>query len=181
MSQNLRRRVPQRTGITSPWIKYVALGAVILLIIAVSLYAFRYMSLDREFHHNIKTFGEDTYKEIFSLQDTKSKAEPILAFAEEAFSFVGPESEAAARFGLLARYSCTEPRATAEAHCLDYILSNIEDNTGYIWVAYCRSALDPGGEAISASGTENHRILSRWTVERHGTDSWIVTQIWESP
>ncbi len=179
MRQNLRQRSPQKAKATSPWIKYAALGAVILLIIAGSLYAFRYMSLDREFHHNIKTFGEDTYKEIFSLQDTKDKAKPIVDFAEEAFSFVGTEAEAAERFGLLGRYSCTDSKAVSEAHSLDYIISDIEDNTGYVWVAYCRSALDPGGEAISASGTKNHRILSRWTVERHGTDSWIVTQIWE--
>ena len=54
----------------SPWIKYCLVGAVILLVVAGLLYAYRYMSLDREFYHNIKTFGEETYKEIFALEDT---------------------------------------------------------------------------------------------------------------
>lgn len=181
MRQNLRQSAPRGAQIPKPWVKYASLGAVILLIIACSLYAFRYMSLDREFHHNIKTFGEETYKEIFSLQDTKKAAQPIMDFAEEAFSFVGTEAEAADRFGLLGRYSCTDPKAVAEAHGLDYIVSLIGEEEGYIWVAYYRAALDPGGEAISASGTENHRILSRWTVERHGPDIWTVTEICEGP
>ena len=181
MKKNLTQIARKSKKETSPWIKYCALGAVFLLIIAGSLYLFRYISLDREFHYNIKTFGEETYKEIFSLNDSKKNAGPILAFAEEAFSFVGTEAEATDRFGLLGRYSCTDPVAVAEDHGLDYIISRIDGDKGYIWVAYYQAALDPGGEAISAAGTENHRILSRWTVECHGPDVWTVTEICEGP
>ena len=181
MKKDLNRATPGILAGSKPWIKYAAAGAVILLFFAVSLYVFRYISLDREFHHNIKTFGEDTYKEIFSLQDSKDRAEPIMALAEEAFSYVGTEMEASEQFGLLSRYSCTENGAVAEEHSLDYIISSIGENSGYIWVAYTRTALDPGGEAISASGSAKTRILSRWTLGRSEIGTWTVTQICEGP
>lgn len=179
MRQNLTRPTPHQNKEVSPWIKYFAVGAVILLLFAASLYAFRYMSLDREFHHNIKTFGEETYKEIFSLHDSKDEAESLMEFAEEAFSFIGSEADAINQFGILGRYSCTDAGAVAESHSLDYIVSRMEGDRGYIWVAYTRASLDPGGEAISASGSDKTRILARWVVERHGPDLWTVTQVWE--
>lgn len=181
MKQNLKQTARRRTKPTSPWIIYCVVGGLILLAIAGMLYAYRYMSLDREFHHNIKTFGEETYKEIFALEDTKKKAEPILELAEEAFSFVGTETEASQRFGLLSRYSCTEPKATAEEHTLDYIVSKIEEDKGYLWIAYSKKALDPGGEAISASGSKSYRVLARWTVEKSSEQTWTVTEILEGP
>lgn len=181
MKKNLTQISRRAKKTTSPWIKYCAIAAIILLIIAGSLYLFRYISLDREFYHNVKTFGEETYKEIFSLQDTKSAAKPIMEMAEEAFSFVGEAAVATSRFGLLSRYSCTDPHAVSEEHTLDYIISNIGETEGYIWVAYTRADLDPVGEAISASGSDKVRILSRWTVEMRGSGAWVVTEIWESP
>ena len=180
-NRNLKQAAIQRRKAPSPWIKYCAIFGVILLIFACSMYAFRYISLDREFHHNVKTFGEDTYKEIFSLRDTKAKAQSVLEQAEEAFSFVGTEEEAIERFGPLGRYCCKDPKAVSEEHTLDYIVSRIGEDTGYIWVAYTQTALDPGGEAVSAVGSAKNRILSRWTVERHGNDIWIVTEVWEAP
>lgn len=181
MKQNLKHTANRKSRPTSPWIKYCLIGGLVLLIIAGSLYAFRYMSLDREFHHNIKTFGEETYKEIFSLRDTKDQAESLMDFAEEAFSFVGTEAEAEAQFGLLSRYSCTDPKAVAQAHDLDYIISRMDGEQGYVWVAYSRADLDPVGEAISASGSEKLRILSRWTVEKDSSGTWRVTEIREGP
>ncbi|MBR6824986.1 MAG: hypothetical protein IKM59_00380 [Oscillospiraceae bacterium] len=180
-SQTLKANARRRNKSTSPWIKYCALGAVILLVIAGCLYAFRYMSLDREFHHNLKFFSEETYKEIFALKDTKDKAASLMETAEEAFSFVGTPTEAGERFGLLGRYSCTDTKAVAEEHELDYIISNIGEKEGHIWVAYWQAALDPGGEAISASGSEKQRILSRWTVKLAENRTWIVTEILEGP
>ena len=165
----------------SPWIKYCLIGGVVLLIVAGMLYAYRYMSLDREFHYNIKTFGEETYKEIFSLSDTKAQAEPVMELAEEAFSYVGSETESAERFGILSRYSCTDPNAASQEHTLDYIVSKIDENGGYIWVAYTSSYLDPRGEAIYGAGTEDHRILARWTVEAEDDGSLTVTDIREAP
>lgn len=179
MKQNLKQAARTRDKATSPWVKYCVIIAIILLIIGGSLYAFRYMSLDREFHYNIKTFGEDTYKEIFSLQDTKKEAQPIMSLAERAFSFVGTEAEAIDQFGLLSRYSCTDPKAVSEEHTLDYVISNISEDKGYVWVAYTQSFLDPVGEAVSASGSQKMRILSRWTVELRGPGIWVVTEILE--
>lgn len=181
MKQNLKQKSKKPGKTTSPWIKYCAIAGIVLVIIAVSLFVFRYMSLDREFHHNIKTFGEETYKEIFSLQDTKSKAKPIMDLAEEAFSFVGDKTEAMEQFGLLGRYSCTDPRAVSQEHSLDYIVSRVGDTEGYVWVAYSQSFLDPVGEAVSASGSDKVRILSRWTVKLQSSGAWAVTQILEGP
>lgn len=163
----------------SPWIKYCLVGAAILLVVAGLLYAYRYMSLDREFHHNIKTFGEETYKEIFALEDAKSAAEPIMELAEEAFSFMGTETEAAERFGLLGRYACTDSNAASQEHALDYIVSKLDKNGGYIWVAYASSYRDPRGEIIYLSGTEEHRILARWTVAVDNEGKLTVTEIRE--
>ncbi len=178
MKQNLKK-AGRRNKPMSPWIKYCLIGGLVLLIVAGVLYAYRYMSLDREFHHNIKTFGEETYKEIFALEDTKNEAAPIMDLAEEAFSFVGTEAEAEERFGLLGRYSCTDPNAASQEHTLEYIVSKIYDGGGYIWVAYASSYQDPRGESIYLSGTEDHRILSRWTVVADGEDKLIVTEIRE--
>lgn len=178
MKQNSNQRAMRPRKAAKPWIKYCAIGGVVLLVIALSLYLFRYMRLDREFHHNIKHFGEKTYNEIFSLTDTESEAEPILKLAEEAFSFVGEEIEAMEKFGLLSKYSCTDPKAVSEKHTIDYIISNIGDTKGYIWVAYTQSFLDPVGEAISAAGSDKVRILARWSVERQGS-RWVVTEISE--
>ncbi len=181
MKQNLKGRAVKRNKPMSPWIKYCLLGGVVLLIVAGMLYAYRYMSLDREFHYNIKTFGEDTYKEIFSLEDTKSQAEPIMELAEQAFSFVGTQAEAEEQFGLLSRYACTDPEAASQEHTLDYIVSKIDDKGGYLWVAYASSFLDPRGESIHLAGTEDQRILARWTVEPQEDGSLTVTDIREAP
>ena len=178
MKQNIKKPVRQSRPM-SPWIKYCLAGAAILLVVAGLLYAYRYMSLDREFHHNIKTFGEETYKEIFALEDTKSAAEPVMELAEEAFSFVGTETEAAERFGLLGRYACTDPNAASQEHTLDYIVSKLDKNGGYIWVAYASAYRDPRGEIISLSGTEDHRILARWTVVADNEGKLTVTEIRE--
>ncbi len=165
----------------SPWIKYCLIGGLALLVAAGMLYAYRYTSLDREFHHNIKLFGEETYKEIFALEDTKSEAQPVMDLAEEAFSFVGTEAEAEERFGLLGRYSCTDPNGASQEHTLDYIVSRIDETGGYIWVAYASSYLDPRGESIYLAGTEEHRILSRWTVRADREGNLTVTDIREAP
>ena len=181
MKQNLKQTAKRQNKSVSPWIKYCLMGGVALLIVAGMLYAYRYMSLDREFHYNIKTFGEETYKEIFSLEDTKDKAESVMDFAEEAFSFVGTKEEAEEQFGLLSRYSCTDPEATSQEHTLDYIVSKIDDEGGYLWVAYASSFLDPRGESIHLAGTEDQRILARWTVEADEEGKLTVTHVQEGP
>ena len=179
MKKDLKQAAKKRNKPMSPWILYCLIGGLVLVLVAGSLYAYRYMSLDREFHHNIKTFGEDTYKEIFSLEDTKKKAEPLMDLAEEAFSFIGTEAEAAERFGLLSRYSCTNPNAVSQEHTLDYIVSKIGDKGGYVWVAYTSSYQDPRGECIFGAGIEKHRILARWTVTVGPEGILTVTNIQE--
>ena len=181
MKQSLKATAKQRNKPTSPWIKYCIIAAGLLLIFAGLLYIYRYISLDREFHSNIRFFEEETYEEIFALTDTKTEAESVMEQAEKAFSFIGTEEEAAEQFGALSRYSCTDSGAVSEEHTLDYIISKIGDTGGYIWVAYTQVALDPGGEAVSGSGSEKQRILSRWTVEKDRDGQWMVTEIQEAP
>ena len=102
-----------------------------------------------------------------------------MELAEEAFSFVGTETEVAERFGLLGRYACTDPNAASQEHTLDYIVSKLDKNGGYIWVAYASAYRDPRGEIISLSGTEDHRILARWTVVADNEGKLTVTEIRE--
>lgn len=179
MKQNLKNNRKQAKPM-SPWIKYCMIAAAALLVLAGVLYAVRYISLDREFHYNVKSFGEDTYGEIFALQDSKDNAEPILELGEEAFSFMGAKEEAEERFGLLSRYSVTDNKAASQECSLDYIISKVDEKSGYVWVAYTRSILDSEGQLLSSSGTEDQRILARWSVEKQN-DQWVVTRIQEAP
>lgn len=166
-----KRKAPMK-----PWIKYCFFGAIALLVLAGVLYAVLYISLDSEFHQYEDYFG-DHYSEIFSISDNSDKAEPILKLAKEAFSFVGSEEEAKAQFGLLSRYCCT---GASQKYTLDHIVSDFDGGSGYVWVAYTQKIYDAEGSLLCASGSEDKRVLSRWTVEK--TDgTWRVTEILEHP
>ncbi len=179
MKQNLKNNRKQAKPM-SPWIKYCMIAAAALLVLAGVLYAVRYISLDREFHYNVKHFGEETYGEIFALQDSKDNAEPVMELGEEAFSFIGTEEEAEARFGLLSRYSVTEAEADSQEYSLDYIISKMDEKSGYVWIAYTQHIYDSEGQLLSGAGTKEERILARWSVEKQN-DQWVVTRIQEGP
>ncbi len=166
-----------KRGSTKPWVRRCFLLALALLLFAGVLYAVHYSSLDREFGSAEKYFGEETYSEIFALSDNSDEAEPILKLGREAFSFVGDAEEAEARFGLLSRYRCT---AASQEFTLDHIVSEFDGNSGYIWVAYTVRGYAADGALAYASGSEDGRVLSRWSVEKQD-GVWIVTKIDEAP
>lgn len=178
--KNLPKNRGQQSKPQSPWIKICLYAGLGLLILGLGLYGIMYMSLDREFSHNEKFFGKETYGEIFSLEYQKDEFEPLLKLAEEAFSFVGTEDEAEERFGLLSRYSITEADAATEKHTLDHISSGTEGDSGYVWIAYTQEVYKENGELLTAGGTQKQRVLSRWTVEKQN-GTWIVTEIQEGP
>ncbi len=169
-----------KKGEFKPWIKVCMFVSLGLLLFAGILYGVHYISLDREFHHNEEFFGKDTYEELFSLDVDYGEIKPVLNLAEEAFSFVGTEEEAQQRFGLLSRYSGSSEENLQRSHQLDCLNAHLDGNKGYIWVAYVQECRDSKGQLVSSSGTEDQRILSRWTVEKQN-DNWIVTEIKEAP
>ena len=166
-----------KKGNMKPWVKRCFLLALALLLFAGVLYAVHYISLDREFNYTKKYFGEETYDEIFALTDNSDKAEPILKLGREAFSFVGSKEEAETRFGPLSRYRCT---AASQEFTLDHIVSEFDGDSGYVWVAYTVRGYDADGSLAYGSGSEDGRILSRWSVEKQD-GKWLVTAIDEAP
>ena len=160
-----------------PWVRRCFLLALALLLFAGVLYAVHYISLDREFASVEKYFGEETYSEIFALSDNSDKAEPILKLGRDAFSFAGSKDEAEARFGVLSRYRCT---AASQEFTLEHIVSDFDGDSGYVWVAYTVRGYAADGALAYASGSEDGRVLSRWSVEKQN-GAWIVTAIDEAP
>ncbi len=170
-----------KKGSTKPWVKRCFLLALALLLFAGVLYAVHYIQLDKEFGYACKYYDKDTYSEIFALSDNSDKAEPILALGREAFSFVGSEEEAEARFGVLSRYCCT---AASQKFTLDHIVSEFDGDSGYVWVAYTRYGYDADDSLVydhfGGEFGKDRRTLSRWSVEKQD-GTWVVTAIDEAP
>ena len=160
---------------TKPWVKRCFLLALVLLLFAGVLYAVHYISLDREFNHNKKHFGEETYSEIFAIDGEADGADEILRLGREAFSCVGDDAEAS--FGILSRYCCS---AASQEFTLEHIASKTDGKSGYVWVAYTVKGYAADGTLAYAGGSEDGRILSRWSVEKQN-GAWIVTAIDEAP
>lgn len=168
---------------TKPWIRYCFMAAAGLLLLAAVLYGWMYMSIDREFGFSKAYFGE-VYSELFELKSPdKTMKKTVETQAEEAFSFVGSRQEAEERFGALAGYCALVeqyPEAVSVDFTLDILAGDTEGNTGYLWVAYTQRIYDAEGELLAASGSEDHRCLARWTVQK--TEGvWQVTEIRQNP
>lgn len=158
-----------------PWVKRCFLLALALLLFAGVLYAVHYISLDREFQHNKAHFGEDIYSEIFALDGEADCVDEVLRLGCEAFSHVGGDAEA--QFGALSRY-CSD--SASQEFTLEHIASKTDGDSGYIWVAYTVRGYAADGSLAYASGSEDGRILSRWSVEQQD-GKWTVTDIDEAP
>lgn len=154
---------------------YLALG---LIVFAVGLYVYLCRSIDAEFDAYEDFYGEK-YDELFSLNSADSDiTDAVLADANKAFAYIGADT---ADFGELARY-CTDtqdfPTADRCDYTLDLMASGTDKNGSYVWVAYTLRVYDKDGNLLTASGSEDARILSRWTVQ--GLDgAWTVTEILE--
>lgn len=165
------------------WPKVCMVLALVLVAIAGVLYVIQGISLTDEFGFTKDYYGA-AYSELFRLTTPKKEMqETVLAQANEAFAFIGTEVEAKERFGELAGYCAIlerEPKAATVDYTLDVIAGKTEKDSGYLWVAYTYRLYDAEGELLTASGSEDSRILSRWTVEKTET-GWTVSAIKEHP
>lgn len=156
---------------------YLSIG---LIVFAIGLYIFMYCSINAEFGALEGFYGEK-FSELFSITTAdKDISDAVLADAKKAFAYIGADT---AQFGKLARY-CIDtdsfPTAVKCDYTLDLLASGSDKNSSYIWVAYTMRVYDKDGNLLTASGTEDERILSRWIVNKiDGT--WTVTEILEHP
>lgn len=169
----------KQTTTSKRWPRYCLIAAVVMVAIAAVLYFWVYYQIDSEFS-SVSSYYGSRYEELFKLSAPDGEVkDQILQQAEEAFAFVGGESDCAA-FGALSRYCTDDPAAAKTEFTLEHLAGKTGDTEGYLWIAYTHSVYDADGALLSSSGSEEQRILSRWTVEK--TDAgWKVTEILEHP
>ncbi len=156
--------------------------SVALILFAIGLYIYWCQSLKAEFGY-AKDFYGDTFDELFRLGSMDSDiSDPIMEDGKNALTFIGADADCD-DFEALSRY-CVRlsdfPEAASCSYTLDLIASGMKKTYGYLWVAYTQRAYDANGILLTASGTEDERILSRWKIEKIDGD-WTVTEIWEMP
>jgi len=148
-----------------------------MVLLAGVLYVIHCQQINAEFGHNEEFFGQ-TFDEVYALSDIDGDiVDPLLAMGEDALKTIGTGEE----FGLLERY-CIDgyPEAVRAEAEIEAIAAGIEEDSGYLWVAYHQAAYDADDELVTASGTQDSRVLSRWSIEKiDGT--WTVTEIKEKP
>ena len=165
---------------TKKWPRYCFYAAVVLLLIAVIIYVIYCQSINSEFGYAEAFYG-DRFDELYALSEIDEDIfDPIVKQGRKALEFIGTEEECAA-YGVLSRY-CTDMQTYPEAHnakvSIDAIAAATEGRTGYLWVAYTQNIYDAQGTLICESGSEDQRILSRWTVEKID-GVWTVTEVSE--
>ena len=173
----------QKTTKKSRWPKVCLILSVALIVFAGILYITQATMLNREFGWSKEYFGS-SYDELYRLStpDKEMKNE-VIAQAEAAFEFIGSEEELKGEWGALEGYCAAlerEPEAARVDYTLDLIAGKTDGSKGYLWVAYTYRLYNEEGGIITSSGTEDQRILSRWTVEKT-ENGWVVTAIKEHP
>lgn len=162
------------------WPRYAFMVAIFMAVVAVVLYFWMYQKLNREFSPVSDYYGAQ-YEELFALRTpNRTMKEELLQAGEAAMKFVGSEAEAEKEnFGALTAYCVTQyPDAKRVGITLEDLAGDTEGDKGYLWVAYTRRIYDAQGNLLSASGSEEARILARWEAEKiNGT--WQVTEILE--
>lgn len=161
------------------WPRYCFYAAIAMVVLAIILYVIYCQSINSEFGSEKKYF-EESFDELYSLATIDDDiTDPIVAMGDKALHTIGTGEE----FGLLSRY-CIEPeyypdavRVEAE---IDTVTGAVEKTGGYLWIAYHQEAYDADGELVTASGTEDRRILARWSLELID-GAWTVTAIDEAP
>ena len=161
------------------WVIYCFFAAIILAMVAAGLYFSYRQSISSEFGHNEAYFGE-AFEELYSMSETDTDfVQPSIDKAYQALTNIGEGEE----FGVLSRY-CIDPSLYPEAvHVeaeLELICVGRDGNEAYAWVAYHQSAYAENGELVTASGTKDSRVLSRWSLENVDGE-WTLTEIKEKP
>ena len=161
------------------WTVYCFFAAIILAVVAAGLYFSYRQSISSEFGHNEAYFGE-AFEELYAMSDTDTDfVQPTIDKAYQALTNIGAGEE----FGLLSRY-CIDPSVYPEASQVEAELEMIcvskDGNEAYVWVAYHQSVYAEDGALVTASGTKDSRILSRWSLENVNGE-WTISEIKEKP
>lgn len=163
-----------------------ALTPVLAIVASILLlWGLRCVFLHIQYNLNQDYYGTETYAEIFHftspvVHQTSSK---LMKQVDEAFSFIGTDSEASIRFGQLSRYSTrTEiyPTVTNEKHSISFLSSSLQDDTGYLWFSYYNRRFDNNQSSVSGSGSLFQKCLVRLTLRKVDA-TWIVEAIQEHP
>ena len=171
--------VNTKKGQQKPWTRFCLYAGLGLMLFSALLYAIYYITMDREFYVDQDFFGKETYKELFTLEQEKEPYAHLIRQAEEALAFVGSSEEAQSRFGILSAYCATEEAVAESRGTMKVLNAGVEGDSGFVWIAYTQEHRDAEGNLVQSRGTEQQRILSRWTTEyREGT--WVVTEIREN-
>ncbi|MBE6985459.1 MAG: hypothetical protein E7434_07640 [Ruminococcaceae bacterium] len=175
---NLKHAAPRK----KKWPLYCFYAAVAMLLLAGVLYLVFCQNINSEFGHNEEYFGEQ-FDELYALSGIDEDVfSPILAQGLSALQTIGTQEEISAH-GVFSRYGVdlsSYPEAHSVSAKAEALAASIDGNSGYIWVAYVQEVYDAQGELVSASGNEDARILSRWSVEKLD-GAWTVTEIKEKP
>ena len=161
------------------WVRLCLYAGIGLLALSGILYAYHYISTDKEFYPQEAFFGKESYKELFTLEQKQSKFTDLTQKAEEALAFVGTQEEAQETFGILAHYCATAEGAAEIRYTMDVLNAGISGNTGHLWLAYTREVTDANGKVLESLGSEHTRILSRWSLEQQ-EGTWVITEIQEN-
>lgn len=172
----------KKTRTTPRWILW-SVGIVLALAVVLTIiYVIQCQTMDGEFA-GVKDFFGEEYDQIFEGNRVdKEVCRALTEQAEAALTFVGTKEEAEA-FGPFARY-CTDtglyPGADRAECTLDIVAGRTQGPRGWLWIAYTQKVCDRAGAPVTGSGSEDHRILSRWTLEETG-GAWHVAEIKEAP
>lgn len=123
-------------------------------------------------------FGTEIYSElqIECTADDREAIQPILDFADKAFSYLG-DGDKYELFGELGKYCYNDytgnTHIASERHNIYFLTAKLNDETGYLWVEYFHE-----GHSESNEFTIIRDRKSRWSLEK--TDGeWVVADILE--
>ena len=172
---NLKNKSPKK----KQWPRYCLYAAAGLLLLAGILYVIYCQSINSEFAHNEDYFGE-SFDELYGLPSIDTDIADTLAVqAKQAMQTIGTGED----FGTFALY-CINPAQYPEASTakasVDILTGEIAGSKGYLWVAYHQEVYNANGALVTASGSDDARVLSRWSIEKRD-GKWTVTEIREKP
>ncbi|MCM1024494.1 MAG: hypothetical protein NC395_10615 [Prevotella sp.] len=130
------------------------------------------------YHWEEAFFGEETYAELQIVPDFEDRTavQPVLDFADEAFSYLG-DGDKYELFGKLGEYCYNDRKGVvSENHVIDLLTVKLDGGKGYLWVRYYHEGYDETGERATGAW----EIKSRWELEKINGE-WVVANILEHP
>lgn len=122
-------------------------------------------------------FGEKLSElEIECTPEDRIAIQPVLDFADEAFSYLG-DVDSHELFGELGIYSYNNySDVISETHGIDFLTAKLNGDSGYLWIKYFQEGYDETGERTTGSW----ECKSRWSLEKINGE-WVVTDVLEHP